>query len=358
MSEVQRRHAEEACAEELAALASADRGPRPPGWALSPAAVRAFLLGTTLADGAVVPPKYIGDPRRIEVAIATLATERALLLEGEPGTGKSWVAEHLAAAICGDSTLLVQGTAGTDEAALRYGWNYARLLSEGPSRAALVESPVLVAMRTGRIARVEELTRIPAEVQDALLTVLSERAVPVPELGIEVQAVRGFNLVATANARDRGVNEPSSALRRRFATVVLPPPASPEEEVRIVRSRLASIGRELGLPAAEPPLDAIRRVVTAFRELRHGRTEDGRAQVRRPSGSLSVADAIAVLSQGWTRATYFGDGTVGPDELADGLVGAAVREPRDATALREYADAILREREGEAAWGAAISARL
>ena len=51
-----------------------------------------------------------------------------------PGTAKTWVSEHLAAAISGDSTLVVQGTAGTPEEAIRYGWNYARLLAEGPSR--------------------------------------------------------------------------------------------------------------------------------------------------------------------------------------------------------------------------------
>ena len=78
------------------------------------------------------------------------------------------MSEHLAAAISGDSTLLVQGTAGTAEEAIRYGWNYARLLAEGPSPAALVPSPVMTAMRTGAIARIEELTRIPADVQDAL----------------------------------------------------------------------------------------------------------------------------------------------------------------------------------------------
>ena len=170
----------------------------------------------------------------MEVAVATLATDRALLLLGVPGTAKTWVSEHLAAAISGDSTLLVQGTAGTPEEAIRYGWNYARLLAEGPSAAALVPGPVLTAMRTGAIARVEELTRIPADVQDTFITILSEKTLPIPELGDEVQAVKGFNVIATANDRDRGVNELSSALRRRFNTVVLPVPATADEEVDIV----------------------------------------------------------------------------------------------------------------------------
>ena len=227
-------------AAELAALAAADDRPRPPGWRLSPQAVVTYLLGGEAATARRSRPKYVGPRRLIEVAVATLATDRALLLLGVPGTAKTWVSEHLAAAISGDSTLLVQGTAGTPEEAIRYGWNYARLLAEGPSRAALVASPVLRAMAEGRIARVEELTRMPSDVQDSLITILSEKTLPIPELGDEVQARKGFNVIATANDRDRGVNELSSALRRRFNTVVLPVPAGVEEEVDIVTRRVAA----------------------------------------------------------------------------------------------------------------------
>src|ERR671936_632518 len=242
--QILRRHAEQQYADELAGLAESDDRPRPPGWRLSPSAVVTYLLG----DGDRITPKYVGERRLIEIAISTLATDRALLLLGVPGTAKTWVSEHLAAAISGDSTLIVQGTAGTPEEALRYGWNYARLLAEGPSRDALVPGPVMRAMETGRLARVEELTRIPSDVQDALITILSEKALPIPELDDEVQAVHGFNVVATANDRDRGVNELSSAMRRRFNTVVLPLPATPDEEVEIVRLRLGSIGAALELP--------------------------------------------------------------------------------------------------------------
>src|SRR6202048_1912990 len=198
---VLRPHAEDAYAHELDALAKGDSRPRPPRWNLSPWAVTTYLLGGTAPDGTEITAKYVGDRRLIEVAVATLATDRALLLLGVPGTAKTWVSEHLAAAISGDSTLLVQGTSGTAEEAIRYGWNYARLLAEGPSRAALVPSPVLTAMAEGRIARVEELTRIPSDVQDALITILSEKSLPVPELAIEVQAVKGFSVIATAHDR-------------------------------------------------------------------------------------------------------------------------------------------------------------
>ncbi|HQR43028.1 MAG TPA: AAA family ATPase, partial [Gemmatales bacterium] len=247
-----RLQAEQQYAEELTELAKADDRQRPPNWKLSPWAVKTYLLGGTLPNGFVITPKYIGQARLIEIAIATLATDRALLLLGVPGTAKSWVSEHLAAAISGTSTLLIQGTAGTDEAAIRYGWNYARLLAEGPTRQALVASPMMVAMETGRIARVEELTRIPSEVQDALITILSEKLLPIPELAIEVQASKGFNVIATSNNRDKGVNELSSALMRRFNTVVLPVPEKLEEELAIVQQRANELGRALELPAEKP----------------------------------------------------------------------------------------------------------
>lgn len=347
MELVLRQHAEQEFAAERDELERADDRQRPPRWRLSPWAVKLYLLGGTLPNGFVVSPKYIGNRRLIEIAIATLATDRALLLLGVPGTAKSWVSEHLAAAISGDSTLLIQGTAGVSEEAIRYGWNYARLLAEGPSPAALVPSPVMTAMRDGKIARVEELTRVPADVQDTLITILSEKTLPVPELGTEVQAVRGFNLIATANNRDRGVNELSSALKRRFNTVILPVPDSPDEEVEIVRSRVASLGRALELPAEPPALEEIRRVVTIFRELREGQTADGKTRLKSPSGTLSTAEAISVVTSGLSMAGHFGDGTLRAGDLAAGIVGSIVKDPvQDRVVWLEYLETVAREREG------------
>ncbi|PYC78098.1 ATPase [Streptomyces tateyamensis] len=342
---VLRAPAEEAFAEELAALERVDDRVRPGSWRLSPWAVATYLLGGTLADGTVVTPKYVGPRRLVEVAVATLATDRALLLLGVPGTAKTWVSEHLAAAISGDSTLLVQGTAGTGEEAVRYGWNYARLLAEGPSRAALVPSPVLRAMAAGQLVRVEELTRIPPDVQDALITVLSEKALPIPELGGQTQAVRGFNLIATANDRDRGVNELSSALRRRFTTVVLPLPATLDQEVEIVARRVGQLGRALELPELPGGAQEIRRVVTVFRELREGVTADGRTKVRTPTGTLSTAEAISVVTHGLALAAHFGDGVLRARDLAAGVLGAVVRDQvADRAVWREYREGVLRER--------------
>jgi MoxR-like ATPase len=350
---VLRPHAEQSYEAELAALAAADDRPRPPGWRLSPWAVTTYLLGGTAPDGTAITPKYVGSRRLIEVAVATLATDRALLLLGVPGTAKTWLSEHLAAAVSGDSTLMVQGTAGTAEEAVRYGWNYARLIAEGPSREALVPSPVMRAMSGGQIARVEELTRMPSDVQDALITILSEKTLPVPELGTELQAVRGFNVIATANDRDRGVNDLSSALRRRFNTVVLPVPASAEQEVDIVTRRVAQLGRSIGLPAAPPDGDGeasgaaeIRRVVTIFRELRQGVTEDGRAKVKSPSGTLSTAEAISVVTSGLALAAHFGDGVLRPADVAGGITGAVVQDPvADRAVWQEYLETVIRERD-------------
>lgn len=346
MTQVLRQHAETQYAEELEALSRIDDKPKPPGWRLSPWAVTEYLMGGK-AGKLEITPKYIGNRRLMEIAVATLATDRALLLYGVPGTAKSWVSEHLSAAVSGDSTLLIQGTAGTSEEAVRYGWNYAKLLAEGPSRGALVESPMMRAMQDGKIARLEELTRIPSDVQDTLITILSEKTLPIPELNTEVQAVKGFNIIATANNKDRGVNELSSALKRRFNTVVLPTPETLEEEVQIVQQRVDSLGKALELPGEKPALEEIRRVVTIFRELRSGLTADGKTKLKSPSGTLSTAEAISVMGHGLALAGHFGDGSLKASDIASGLVGAIVKDPvQDKVVYQEYLETVVKERSG------------
>ena len=341
--DVLRAHAEQQYADELTALAAADDRPRPPSWRLSPWAV--YVLCGERPDVTAVEPKDFGSRRLVEIAVATLATDRALLLLGVPGTAKTWLGEHLAAAISGSSTLVVQGTAGTAEESLRYGWNYARLLAEGPSRQALVPSPVMRAMEAGAIVRVEELTRIPADVQDALITILSEKSLAVPELDSEVQAKPGFNVIATANNRDKGVNELSSALRRRFNTVVLPLPDTLEEEVEIVRTRVEALGRSLSLPADLESLSEVHRVVQVFRELRSGVTADRRTTLKSPTATLSTAEAISVLTNGVALAAHFGDGRVGAADIAAGLLGAVVKDPvQDRIVWQEYLETVVRDR--------------
>lgn len=342
---VLRQHAEHQFAEELAELKKIDTRTRPANWTLSPWAVVTYLVGGRLDNGFEVTPKYIGSRRLMEIAVATIATDRALLLFGVPGTAKSWVSEHMTAAISGDSTMLIQGTAGTSEEQIRYGWNYAQLLAHGPSENALVPSPLMQAMKLGKIARIEELTRIPADVQDSLITVLSEKTLPVPELGSEVQAVGGFSVIATANNRDKGVNELSSALKRRFNTVILPVPSSEEEEIAIVVKRVGELGRALALPAEPPALKEVARVVRIFRELRNGQTEDGKAKLKSPSATLSTAEAISVINNGMALAGHFGDGVLRPADMAAGMIGAVVKDPvQDQVVWTEYLETVVKER--------------
>lgn len=344
---VLRETAESQFAAELAAIEKADDRERPPKWRLSPWGVVDYLMGGVLKDGTVVTPKYIGSRRLMEIAVATLATDRALLLLGVPGTAKSWVSEHIAAAVSGDSKLMVQGAAGTPEEAMRYGWNYALLLAKGPTREALVPGPVMRGMADGKLVRIEELTRIPSDVQDTLITILSEKTLPIPELNEEARAVQGFNVIATANDRDKGVNELSSALKRRFNMVVLPVPASMEEEVDIVQRRVASLGKALELPGEPPAIEEIRRIVTVFRELREGKTIDGKSKLKQPSGTLSTAEAISVVTSGVALASHFGDGAMRAADVASGMFGAIVKDPvQDRVVLQEYLETVVKERDG------------
>ena len=354
--EVVRQPAEVRCAVELAALQATDRGQRPPGWQLSPRAVETFILGsrepiqTASGTSVQIQPKFVGDRRLVQVAIATLASDRALMLAGEPGTAKSWLSEHLAAGISGTSQLVVQGTAGTTEEQVKYSWNYALLIAEGPSRRALVESPVLRGMQNGQVVRLEELTRCAAEVQDALISVLSEKQIAVPELHEVVPARRGFAVIATANTRDRGVNEMSSALKRRFNFVTIPVVANIEQEVALVERRSGELLTDLGVSTAVPR-DLIRLLATVFSELRRGQTVDGKAKVKSPSTVLSTAELISVVADGALIGSFFGAGGAagqGQPTIQDcfgALVGTVAKENQaDLAILQEYLETVAKPR--------------
>ncbi len=329
------------------ALSLGDDRPRPANWRMSPQAVVTYLLGGQAADGTPITAKYVGTRRLIETAVATLATDRALLLLGLPGTAKSWVSEHLAAAISGSSQRIIQCTAGTDENQIRYGWNYALLLAKGPSLEALVKTPLTRAMEEGTLMRFEELTRMGSDVQDTLITVLSEKILPIPELDTAVEARQGFNVIATANNRDKGVNDLSSALKRRFNVVVLPSPATLEEETGIVLKRVREIGTNLSLPPIRPADQEIVRIVTLFRELREGKTLNGKTKLKTSTGSLSTAEAISVGVSAWASAAHFGAGEMDATSLASNLVGAVVKDPvQDTVALQEYLESVVRTRNG------------
>jgi MoxR-like ATPase len=278
------------------------------------------------------------------VAIATLASDRALMLAGEPGTAKSWLSEHLAAAISGTSQMIVQGTAGTTEEQVKYSWNYALLIAEGPSRRALVESPILRGMQRGFVVRLEELTRCAAEVQDALISILSEKQVAIPELDEVVAAQRGFAVIATANTRDRGVNEMSSALKRRFNFVTIPVVADVEQETQIVERRSRELLGELGSQIAVPR-DVVRLLTSVFSELRRGETLDRAAKVKSPSTVLSTAELISVVANGALMGSFFGQGTATIRDCFASLVGTVAKENTgDLAVLREYLETVVKSR--------------
>ncbi|MFI8186100.1 AAA family ATPase [Actinacidiphila glaucinigra] len=361
---------EDRYATELAFLAAHDGGPRPPAWLLTPRAAVTFVMGSDgralrLPDDAEVPEgvprrlvvegKFVGDRALVERCVVTLAGERGLLLVGEPGTAKSMLSELLSAAICGTSGLVVQGTAGTTEDQLKYGWNYALLLAQGPSRQALVPSPVLTAMTRGAIARVEEVTRCLPEVQDSLVSLLSERRIAVPELAggddALAHAAPGFNLIATANLRDKGVSEMSAALKRRFNFETVGPIGDLDAETALVRSQSRAAVERAGAPyqVDDAVLEAL---VTAFRDLREGRSAEG-WEVERPSTVMSTAEGVAVAGALALAAAYFpGDRDV-LGLLPGHLLGVVRKDdPADAARLLGYWDGPVRRRaeQGSPTW--------
>lgn len=340
-------------ADELSRLAQADTRAKPPGWRLSPRAVRQFILGD---DALKVSRKFYGDDPLVDRAIVTLMGHQGLMLVGEPGTAKSLLSELLAAAISGDSGLTVQGTAGTTEDHIKYSWNYALLLAEGPSQKALVPSPLYQAMRLGKLVRFEEITRCPPEIQDVLISLMSDKQLMIPELGqahpnadgavadgSRLFAQRGFNIIATANLRDRGVHEMSSALKRRFNFETVRPIRDHAFEVELVT---AQVQRDLAGSAitVTVPRDVVALLVTTFQELRAGQTQEGTA-IKGLDAVMSTAEAVNVAYAAALQAQHFNDGVLTAREIADQLQGVVLKDSADdVKRVRHYFETVVRER--------------
>jgi MoxR-like ATPase len=355
---VLRPAAEELYAEELDGLAKADKDPRPPGWKLSPRAVRTFICGS---DKQKVSRKFYGDDTLVERAIIGLASNRGLLLVGEPGTAKSMLSEFLAAAVSGTSTNVIQGSAGTTEDSIKYSWNYALLLAEGPSHRALVAAPLYVGMREGLLVRFEEITRCPPEIQDSLVSVLSEKVMMVPELsGADrvLHARPGFNVIATANIRDRGVHEMSSALKRRFNFETVHPIRELKLEVDLVIRECERLLAQSNV-AMSVERSVIELLVTAFHDLREGKTAEG-VQIEKPTSVMSTAEAVSVSMSAGLDAFYYGQQRLTADHLARHLAGAVLKDnPDDLAKLKHYFDVVVRQRSKAhgGAWKDLLNAR-
>lgn len=320
--------------EELKALEENDKGPKPKNWRLSPKAVKTFILGSTKTidyngKKVKIKKKFYGDDALIERCIITLAGNRGLMLVGEPGTAKTMLSELLSAAISGKSTNTVQGTAGTTEDMIKYTWNYAMLLAKGPSKEALVPAPLHTGMSQGILTRFEEITRCPSEIQDSLISILSDKVLNIPELGDEglLFADSGFNIIATANTRDKGVNEMSSALKRRFNFETIFPINDVSLEVKIIEQEVEKLLCESEVKI-KVDTDVVNMLATTFHELREGVSSEG-SRIDKPSAVMSTAEAVSVCYQTLMGSYYYDDSKVNMDSMVQNILGTVVKESRD-----------------------------
>ncbi len=334
--------------EELEALRENDTYNKPENWLLSPQAVRIFILGSEVPVGKkklVIKKKYYGNDALIERCIITLATNRGLMLVGEPGTAKTMLSELLSAAICGSSTNTIQGSAGISEDMVKYSFNYAMLLEKGPVLEALVPAPLYIGMKNGSITRFEEITRTPAEIQDSLISVLSDKVLNIPELKEDnlLFAQQGFNVIATANTKDKGVNEMSSALKRRFNFETVMPIDDVVLEKQIIVEQVESLAKENNINF-QINEDIAGMVATIYNELRNGISLEG-IKFTSPNNVMSTAEAVSVFYQTMISSYYYDDQEISMANLVSNISSAVTKENNDdLVVLKNYFNTVVREK--------------
>ncbi len=339
--------------EELEALKINDTSEKPIGWKMSPKAVRTFILGSEKPifykeKEIIIKKKFFGNDALIERCIITLAGNRGLMLVGEPGTAKTMLSELLSAAISGVSTNTVQGTAGTTEDMIKYTWNYALLLEKGSVKEALVPSPLYIGMEQGILTRLEEITRCPAEIQDSLISILSDKVLNIPELSEEsyLFAKPGFNVIGTANTRDKGVNEMSSALKRRFNFETVAPVKEVSLEKSIIMKEVNELAQQSHIEM-EAEEEVAQLLASTYHELREGISSLG-DRIDKPSAVMSTAEAVSVYFQTMMTAYYYGDRTIDTGCLVQNLLGAVLKESRDdLDKLKGYFNTVIRQKSDE-----------
>ncbi|HEY8619190.1 MAG TPA: MoxR family ATPase [Dermatophilaceae bacterium] len=272
---------------------------------------------------------YLPDEGLSTITYLALAMQRPLLLEGEPGTGKTALAEALAMVL--DAPLIrLQCYEGIDASQALYDWDFPRQIlhlraveatSEGVDTEALEASlfadrfllnrPILRALREqNAVLLIDEIDRADDEFEAFLLEVLSTNQVTIPEYGV-VRAEKPPVVVLTSN-RTRELHD---ALKRRCLYHWIDHPGL-AREVEIVRSRLPEVSERL----AEQVVRAVQRM--------------------RASGDLLKPPGVSETLD-WAQALH----QLGRDHLdletASATLGAVLKYREDSDRVRESLDLIL-----------------
>jgi MoxR-like ATPase len=335
--------------EELDALIANDTYNKPENWKLSPQKVLEFICGSNTkyqyqGKAYEIKKKWYGNKEVVEAAVITLTTDRGLLLVGIPGTGKTLLSELLSAAICGDSTNTIQGMQGLTIEDIKYSLNYNMLLTKGPSLECIIKSPIYSGMESGKLVRFEELTRSLLPIQDSLISIMSDKVLMVPEIHNHlVQGKRGFNIIATSNTLDKGVNEMSHALKRRFNFVEIPTISSLLEEISMLTSQVQPFltQNQIDITIKE---DITKLIATIFLELRDGKTIDG-SPIEELNNSVSSADGIGIMKNYYSELYYYNNKKESPALIVKHIKSLLNRFPEgDQKAVLGYFNTIVKNR--------------